>query len=301
MATEQELTKQILTTVDDAIANFNGSIPALQKQMLDDITLLVKDLDITDSGTIKNSVSNLRVIGKIKVKLENIILSDGYIKQVEEFTTAFKEVADLQNKYFNAIEKTFTPTKLLDEIQKQSIGATIESLTQAGISANVTEYIQEILRTNITTGGSYNSLLSQLRNAMLSNSTGLGALERYTQQITTDSLNQYSRQYMAAVSDDLGLEWFMYVGSNLTTTREFCDKLTKKKYYHKSELPEILKGNIDGTQVKINPKTKLWYGAIPGTDVNNFKVNSGGYQCGHHPFPVAAAAVPADLRMKFNP
>jgi hypothetical protein len=83
------------------------------------------------------------------------------------------------------------------------------------------------------------------------------------------------------IGDDLNLEWYMYVGSNLTTTREFCEHLTKKKYVHKSEIPVILTGDIDGHQCKIDKKTGLPSGLIEDTNPENFIILNGGWNCGH--------------------
>lgn len=297
---QQQLINQLVKTIDDAITKFHQSIPGIQDQMLNDVQLLVKDLDVYADGSIKNSVKNLQIIGRIKSKLQDIVLNDNYLQEVADFTKAFDEVKVLQNKYFNSVSDEFTPFKLLDEIQKQSINSTIVSLTEAGISSNVTEYIQDILRTNITTGGNYQQLSNQLRDAIITNDKGQGALERYTRQITTDSLNQYSAQYIHAVADDLGFDWFMYIGSNLATTRTFCDALTKKKYVHRSEIPEIVKGFIDGKQIPIYKKTGLPAGMVDGTNANNFFIYRGGYNCGHQFVPVPKAVVPLSISSRIS-
>jgi hypothetical protein len=102
------------------------------------------------------------------------------------------------------------------------------------------------------------------------------------------------------ISDRLQSEWYQYVGSNLTTTREFCEHLTKKRYVHKSEIPELLKGNIDGHQCKIYSATGLPQGMIEGTNEENFIVYRGGYNCGHELIPVSEATVPVSIRQKIQ-
>mgnify|MGYP003398230384 FL=1 len=291
---------KLISTIDTSITGFNESIPAIQKQIFDDITLLIKDLDTTSDGTIKNNVKNLKIIGKIRGKLEEIILSPEYMKKVEDFVKAFNEVASLQNQYFREIESKFKPSKLLEEISKQSISWTIDSLTESGIGANVTDEIEDILRRNITSGGSYKELTNQLRNSIISNKAGQGLLERYVKQVTVDSIMQYNRTYSQTISDDLGLSWYLYTGSNILTTREFCLKMTDKKYIHKSELPQIVKGEINGKQIPINDKTKTWAGGIPGTNSSNILINAGGYNCQHQFQPVLSGVVPKDIRAKFE-
>lgn len=295
-----KISTKLITTIDTSITGFNESIPAIQKQIFDDIALLIKDLDTTSDGTIKNNVRNLKIIGKIRGKLEEIILSPEYMKKVEDFVKAFNEVASLQNQYFRAIESKFKPSKLLAEISKQSISWTIDNLTESGIGANVTDEIEDILRRNITSGGSYKELTNQLRNSIVSNKAGQGLLERYTKQVAVDSIMQYNRTYSQTISDDLGLSWYLYTGSNILTTREFCLKMTDKKYIHKSELPQIVKGEINGKQIPINDKTKTWAGGIPGTNSSNILINAGGYNCQHQFQPVLSGVVPKDIRARFE-
>lgn len=292
---------KLISTIDTSITGFNESIPAIQKKIFDDITLLVKDLDTTSDGTIKNNVRNLKIIGKIRSKLEEIILSPEYMKKVEEFAKAFNEVASLQNQYFRAIEDKFKPSKLLEEISKQAISSTIDSLTASGIVANVNFAIEEILNQNIKGGGSYQFLTNQLRQSIIGNKAGEGLLESHAKTITTTSINQYNRQYSQAISEDLGLSFYLYTGSNIKTTRAFCIACTNKKYFHKSELAPLVAGNIfSRKEVPINPKNDLWYGAMENTTESNILTNAGGWNCAHLFQPVLSAVVPKDIRMKFE-
>ncbi len=106
------------------------------------------------------------------------------------------------------------------------------------------------------------------------------------------AISQYAGENNKLMTDDLGLEWFEYVGSNIETTREFCEHLTEKRYIHKSEIKTILKGKIDGHQCEIYEKTGLPKGMIEGTNEQNFQVNCGGWNCRHQLVPVAKEAVP---------
>lgn len=302
MEPHQILINSLTKTIDNAINGFNGAIPDIQRQMLADVTDLVKQLEVFDDGTIKTTVNNLRIIGKINNKLQNTILNDDYLKNVKEFADAFQVVAKINATYFSAIESKFKTTPLLKEIQSQSIDAAIEGLTENGIGANITDGIKDILNRNITTGGKFSDLVDQLREHIMNTDSGDGALQKYTKTYTTDALNQYSANYLQIVSSDLDMNWHMYLGSNIKTTRSFCLHLTAKIYVHSSELPEILNGNIDGFQCKINSNTNLWYGAIDGTNEANFPINRGGYNCGHQYIPVLDGVVPQELRDRFaNP
>lgn len=297
MTKTDSLINDLLKATDDSINSFNAAVPDIQKQLFGKLQNLLKDLE-TKNGKLSNTVANIKAIGSLKTEIEKAILSKDYIANVTDFAKSFEIVSTLSDNYFAAITSDYSPNKVLNAIRKDAVGATVISLTESGISANVTEGIQNILRTSITTGGNYADLMEQMRTFILSDGKGLGALERYTKQITTDSLNQYSATYNHTVTNDLGLEWFMYTGSNLETTRPFCKLLTEKKYIHKSEIPTILNGHIDNHNVPINPKTDVWAGGIPRTNESNFSINRGGYNCGHQLIPVTDAMVPDSAKSK---
>lgn len=290
---------KIVNETDRTVEKFNKAIPAVQKIMYDELIEQLRNLDLKD-GNIKTTVANLSIINSIKNKLLKLILSDEYLKNVKEFAKSFNEITILQNDYWSGLEKTFKPKPLLAAIREQAISDVVQKLTEAGIGANIAEPISDILRTNITTGGSYKALTAQLRESLVNTQTP-GTLEKYVVQITTDAVNQYSNQYTQIVSSDLGYEWFKYDNTDILTTRPFCDAMTDRPYFHISEVPALLKAEgltylnkKTGKRepVPIYEKTGLPNGMIPGTDASNFFVRRGGYRCGHSIRPVNERQVP---------
>lgn len=290
--------KKLLKLIESSVKAFDKDIPVIQKRMLRELQLFLKDIEL-NSGNIKNSVYNIGLLNKLKTKIDSIVLTDDYKDRVVQFAKAFGVITEWHDNYFSSITTKFKKKPVFEAIKKNAIDWTIEGLTDRA-TLGVSDGIRDLLNRNITGGGNYSDLLDQMRNYIITNDTGDGALQRYSKQITTDALNQYSAQYNRAISADLGLKWRRYVGSLLETSREFCVQLTEKEFYHISELPEILKGHIDGNNVRINPKTDLWYGAIKGTNTANFSVNRGGHQCGHQDLGVSDAMVPENLRKKFE-
>lgn len=299
----------ILKTIDKAIEKFNSKIPAAQKRMYDGIADELKRLD-TSNGKIKTTVANLRIIQSIKNKLTRLIVTPEYLKDVKEFVSQFNEVTKLQNEYWKSVESEFTPRVLLKEIRKQAIGDTIKNLTSSGIGAAISDQIASILRTNITTGGSYAQMTEQLREKILNTFTE-GALAKYSRQITTDSLHQFSAQYSATISSDLSFEWFSWQGSEIMTSRPFCQAMVENnRYFHISQVPNLLKGlDAHGVRLKykdnktgkektvgLYDKTELPHGFIPGTNSANFFINRGGFSCAHQARPVSERIVPIAVR-----
>lgn len=291
----------ILKEIEKAIERFNRRIPATQKEVLAAIEEDLRGLDL-DSGKIKATVKNLSLIARIKNRLVKIILTDDYKAEVKQFAQAFNDITALQNTYWKQVESTFKPRPLLREIKNITIEDTVNKLMESGINANLVDPISDILRTNITTGGSYRDLMSQLRQSLTDTNTP-GLLSRYTKSVTIDSLNTYSAQYAQIVSSDLNFEWYKYSNSDIVTTRPFCDAMTDRPFFHVSEIPNLLRAegltyvNKKGQRVAvpIYQRTGLPHGMKEGTNASNFLVNRGGWQCGHQCRPVSEGLVPKDI------
>ena len=299
---QQEYIEALHGLIDGSVEKFNSNIPEIQKQIAMKISLLIKDLDIDNQGNIVNNIKNVKIMGKIKAEVTAIVLNPDMKGNTGEFLAKFNDVSKLQNEYFKSINKSFKPSEILDEIRKQSITSTAESLSEMGLNANVIQPIVDMLQQNITTGGSWQELNKMLQDSILSNEKGLGTLERYTTTLTNDSLNQFSAQYTQLIASSLNYKWFIYTGGLIRTSRAFCEALKAKKYVHISELPQIVVGNFNEFEKEgnMNPKTGLPKGMIDGTNAKNFYVYRGGYNCGHQLTPTDEVNIPQNLREQFK-
>lgn len=282
---------KIIREIKRSLSGFDKSIPALQSQLFKEVLNEIKRLD-TKGDKISVTVKNLSILTSIKNKLNRIILNREYVAEIKDFVKSFNNVHALQFEYWKSIEKTFKPRPLLKAIRNQAITDTFQSLTTQGISANVSDAVIGILRTNITSGGSYADLAEQLRQSLTNTPESKGILDRYVKTVANDSIQQFNRQYTQIVSNDLGYTWYRYMNTDIETTRCFCDKMTDKNYFHISEVPEILKG----LGCDIYKKTGLPYGMIDGTNAENFFIRAGGWNCRHSIHPVTERQVPGNIR-----
>lgn len=293
--------RSILDQIDDSIATFIERIPASQTDMLEALDDDLRRLDL-DNGLIKPTVKNLKIVSNIKNKLLKVILTDSYKSQVKDFLKSFNKITELQNTYWKGIEKAFKPSSILKQIKQIAIEDTANKLLESGIEANVAQPISDILRANITQGGSYKDLKNQLKEAT-SNTETPGLLDRYTKQVVVDSVNQYNRNYTQIVSSDLGFEWYAYQNTLINTSRPFCVAMHEKRYFHISQIPDLLEakdlyytkkhkdGSTERLKVPLNKKTGLPDGMYPNTNVSNFLTLLGGYNCGHQAGPVSERLV----------
>lgn len=283
----------------------NKKIPAIQRDIFNALQEELAKLD-TAGASIKPTVRNLATIARIKNKLQRLILTDEYKAEVKEFVKAFNQVTKLQNEYWRSVEPKFKPRALLKQVRVQAITDTVNNLTESGLSANVAEPVAEILRSNITTGGSVKELQSQLRESLL-NTENPGTMEKYVKTITQTSLNQYSATYTSIVSSDLGFVWYRYANTLIETSREFCQSMREEnQWFHVSMIPSLIRADdlyfTDDKgarkKVPINSKTGLPNGFIKGTNAANFLINRGGHNCSHQCQPVSEGIVPKDIRDK---
>lgn len=306
MATGDKEIQSTLNAIDEGVITFQEAVVKIQQRIYNKLLMFQKELIITN-GTIVNSAKNIRLLSSLKKDLENIIFDDtDFLEAVKDFAKVYEVVTDLNNQYFKALEKTFSPPKIIEAVKQQSVSLVIEGLSDSGLDANFINPIREIINNYVTTGGSYTQLSKELDNYINGYSSEAGQVDgqmtRYTKQITTDAINQYTATINDLTSSDLGWDWFKYVGSNIKTSRTFCIALTEKKYYHRSELAQIIKGNFtEFKQMKgeIYDKTKLPQGMYDDTNTSNFQVYRGGYNCGHQAYPIPNSSVPKNLLKMF--
>ena len=302
MAQANKEIQATLKAIDDGLITWDEAMPKIQEQIYRRLLIFQKEL-IIQGDTITNSVKNIKLLSDLKSDLESIILDDSdYLESVTKFAKLYDKVTDLNFAYFKALEKKFKPPKVMEAVKKQSVSLVLDSLTEAGMNTNLINPVREMINTYVTTGGSYSQLSKELNNYINGTPTIDGALVKYTKLVTTDAINQYTATVNQVVSADLGWEWFRYVGSNIKTTRTFCKALTQKQYYHRSELPKIIKGNFaEFKEMKgqIYERTGLPQGMIEDTNVSNFQTYRGGYNCGHQAYPIPNYLVPKNIIATF--
>jgi len=126
-------------------------------------------------------------------------------------------------------------------------------------------------------------------------------LFNYINDLSRDITDQYGAFRAQAFSSDLKLNWFRYVGSNVTITRPFCIAMTEKDFFHRCEIPSILEGNFPEFQKQHDhsyEETGIPSGFYANTDETNFFVYRGGYGCRHQIFPIPDSAVPENIKME---
>lgn len=303
--------QSVAQMLDKASERFAGVITKTEKAIFDSAVELIKRLDIDANGYIKNTTANLKLLSDIKSKLARFASNKEYLRGVKELAQAFDDIYKQQVAYYSS---SFAQKTMGDKaknkfaaMQRVAVANTIDGLTGAGLQTGVLDSLNKMLLKAVTSGAKYSDLVAEFRSQLISSGDSQSSLAKYAGTYATTAMTQYVGQNNKLFTDDLGTEWFEYVGSSIETTREFCNVLIEHHpYIHKSEIPDILKGEIvsqktgEVIHVALNPKTGLPKGMIEDTTPENFQINVGGWNCRHQLVPIAKEAVPENIRKAFE-
>lgn len=277
--------KELDQTINSSISKISN-VESAEKAIFEELKISLAALEKYQNGTIKGNQKNFKTILNINKKLNSIILNESYTKSLNEFYKSFADVKKLNNQYFTSFVETIGESQTLAFVQETAIQLTKETLQGAGINT-ITNQISKIINNSILGNTTYKDLISELENVVLSGPSGQGLLSKHINQVANDALYQYSRNYNEVLSNDLGIEWYLYEGNEKTTTRYFCSQRVGR-YFHKSEIEEW--GKKPSLWNSQNTKFKGG-GRIPSTNGTNIFTYLGGYSCRHILIPVSDAVV----------
>lgn len=283
MASLEQLIKEKSKRLNDIPLELQTAVIKQQKDVLNEITLLLNDLDVKD-GQFVISKENIKTIEKINDDLKKVFLNDEYLKSVKEFAKEFDIQAKFNNKVIKAgLGEIETPAAslLYVETAKRS---TVAALLNA---SEFTAPVYSILETAVINGASLKETISNIRTFAEGNDKVDSKVLSYVKQISNDSFAVADRSYTSIISDYLDNDWFYYSGGEIDTTRCFCEQRVGK-YFHYKEIESWGRGENLG---ECNIGGGRWGGMIAGTNESTIYSYLGGYNCMHSLIPVSEAIV----------
>lgn len=284
--TPDELADQIASLIAGAEQRFTVAIGKIQAMLHRRLSLVLKDLSLDADGYIQQTAANRTILRQADGIFDEAIKSPSYQTAVEESLSVIPDIDSINQSYFETISKAFKPNRVfIKSLQQQVIKDINTYLLQDGLQANIRLPLNQILNQNINSGGSFSGMLDQLKKFVVGDQNE-GRLMRYARTYLSDTLFNYSRAYQEAVTADLGLEFYLYMGGLTKSgkhsegSREFCIERAGK-YYHKKE--------IEGWA------HLTWKGKNPDTTESSIFVYAGGYNCRHSIIPVHVSIVPKEV------
>lgn len=266
--------------------NFVKKLKSVQRNQWKILDSIIKDMEL--KGTSISPIrANLLLIDKIKESLYEDLLKGEYKDAVKEFATEFKKQVDYNDNYYTKISDNYNGLlgeDVVNRIQK----VTVTNLVEDTIKTNFLNPIEGTLTSAVASGAGFNETLSMLNDFIEGNEDEAGGIQRWAKQLAHDSFANSDRAYGNAVSDELGLEFYLYAGDEIQTTRCFCLE-RYGKYFHWKEIAAWGRGDDVGSC------GYPWAGMNRDTTEDTIFNYAGGYGCLHSISGVSIFDVPEDV------
>lgn len=247
-----------------------GALPKVFATLSRDVQRVAANLSLDPNDRAKT----LRELIGLKRKIGDLVVSNpDYQREVLKLTNEFKTIKNLTDQFIGSTMDDFEPTrKLYNAILESNIAITKDALLGGGIVDNFGNAIQEVLKANIAGVSDRATLMETLRKFIEGTPQRKAYLENYIKQTTNDSLMVFNREYLQTISEDLGMRHYLYQGTIIGDTRQFCQSRAGK-YYTKEEVEKW--ASMD------------WDGKMSGTNRTTIFSYAGGYNCRHKLWPIS--------------
>ena len=295
MASFDELVKQkikLLETVPETIVT---AAEKAQRDAWRKLAPLLADMDVDATGNIRQTEDNIRRIGLITEELNKVLAGGEYRAAVQSFLASIDEGVQLTDDIARKIDSTFQP----DNVQKQLLNISKQNAINAffgsGLRENVTQPFLEQLTANVAARAPLNQAVKALQGVIEGTETTDGRLLANVRTTANTAQAIADRSYAAAVNEELGIEYFQYLGGEIPTTRSFCEH-REGAIFHRKEIEAWGDGKNSAGINDIRNGT--WDGRIDGTDSRSIFTFVGGWNCRHYLVPVIKQKVPATVQAR---
>jgi hypothetical protein len=274
------LKKLISKAAGDRTVLIDLLLDQLQKKMLDVqgklltrfITEWVDDLDVDEeTGIIKNTLRNKRLLSNVDNIFAEYVKTDGVVI-AKTMVDGVQQLLSFNGKYF----KNFATHAELAKLQPQVKGLVESWLGLKGNGAlegngylaktisdpRILGDLKNFALRAVVGQQGYKDTLKGVKTFIDGNKDTAGLLERYHRNFVYDTYSQVDRATAGMFADRLKLDYAIYEGGLIKTSRKFC-KEHNGKVYTREEIAMFMPTE-----------------AIPDT-YNPFQ-DLGGYGCRHH-------------------
>lgn len=275
-----ELAQQIEEIILSADAKFALSMGRVQNTLYEQLLVIIKNLEVDQDGYILQSAANRKILSEAETKISEIFSQGIYQNAVSSYVSIIPQVDELNQRYFSTFKGFKDNKQFLKSLQNQTIKTVEKFVLQDGLESQVISPLSQILNQNVNSGGKFSGFLQQVRDYIKGNDKVEGRAISYSRTFLRDSMFTYARTFQQSVTNDLGLEFYLYSGPIIDKTRSFCEDRAGKFFHHREiELWASLE----------------WTGKKAGTTESSIFLFAGGWNCNHQLIPVSSNIVPEDV------
>jgi hypothetical protein len=271
----RDIVNQKVDRLESVPNAFLSAMERIQRNKFREVASLIDVLDYSGGNLVVNEANLLRIEGIVE-GLKDVLTGQEFESAVASLMDEFDEQAVLNFAYFEEIEPAFSIPEIATATVKQRQAATIADLLDS-TNQYLSNPTRSALSDAIQSGVSRQDLIDTLRIIVQGDDQIDGRLLRSTRLIVSDAFALNDAAVSEVIAQDLGLEWYLYTGGLMDSTRPFC-KARNGKYFHRTEVESW--ANL------------TWNGKMPNTDSKTIFLTRGGYNCQHSLLPVSESIVP---------
>lgn len=266
-----------LDSVPDHLVTF---LDKHQKRVFSEAIRLLDSLE-RDGNKIVLSEKNIAKVTQINNKLKEVFFNDKYRDALVKFAGEFDKQADITNDLMQAGFEDVPNDKVFKAVLDATKRNAIELFSEAVVDQEFFRPLREQLLNSITNQATFADAVDSLRLITLGDDKADGLIQSHAKTYARTSFSVADRNYTTTISQSFGVEFYKYSGSEIETTRPFCES-RHDKYFHKKQIEEW--GELEP-----------WSGWMKGTNSQTIFTNLGGWNCRHSLIPVSVFAVPKDV------
>ena len=292
MASFEELVKNKIKLLENVPEELATAAERAQRDAWRKLGPLLAEMDVDADGNIAQTEDNIRRIGLITEELNKVLAGGEYKDAVQSFLGSIDEGIQLTDDIAKKIDSTFEPNNVQKQLLAISKQNAINAFFGSGLRERVTQPFLEQLTANVAARAPLREAVKALQGVIEGTDTTDGRLLANVRTTAGTAQAIADRSYAAAVNEELGIEYFQYLGGEIATTRPFCEH-REGEIFHRKEIEAWGDGKNSAGINDIRNGT--WDGRIDGTDSRSIFTFVGGWNCRHYLVPVIKQRVPASV------
>lgn len=251
-----------------------------QRQLYQLISDTLENMEVDSDGRIRLNNRNIEAADRIIRLLKNGLSQTNFSNAMTEFLSKFDKSVELNQRYGRQFERGYTVNPLQIELIKRSKLLAVDLLANEGYKTRIDQTVRIPLFSAIQAGANLRETVRDIKKVVQGDKDADGRVLANVKTYANTTFATADRSLANSVAQEVGAQWYRYVGGEIDTTRSFCDE-RNGKYYHKEEIRLWAE--------------KEWDGQILGTNSDNIFVLAGGWNCRHSIMAVPIFSVPNDV------
>jgi hypothetical protein len=295
MASFEKLVSDKIKLFESVPAKLETAAIKTQAEAWKKIRPILAEMDVDAAGNIEQTENNVRRIGLINEELKKVLAGSEYKEAVKSFLDSIDKGVQLTDEIARTFEESFEPNQVQKQLLQISKQNAINAFYGSGLDARFTQPFLEQLTANVSARAPLREAVNALEGLVVGTEANDGRILANIKTTATTAQAVADRSYSAAVNEELGIEWYEYLGGEIDTTRPFC-RNREDGIYHKKEIEAWGDGKNSAGINDIRDGT--WAGRIDGTDSRSIFTFVGGWNCRHYLVPVPENKVPDTVKAR---